>query len=240
MTPPLVVEEGAGGYGSVTDANATSLHVTHRGDFPELERALRQVTLRGDPTILPYAKATITSRRLPIAELRPIATYVLAPQLAYQRRIQAALAERGVDLFELDGLITYELDGVSHTMSPPIVETAYDPALGEVVSALLDGQHRVWLAREQGRDIVRVVEITHVTQNIPILSVPVRWEDVRVVESVPPDTEKRRFRYDSQGELRAAVCYFTDAPITEESYRYFLYRDLAVLGSPGIRSAGKE
>ena len=221
-------------------SDATSLRLTHRGDFPELERALRQVTLKGDPTIHPYATATVTTRRISIAELRPIATYVLAPQLAYQRRIQAGLAERGVDLFDLDGILTYELDGATHTMSPPVVETAYDPALGEVVSALLDGQHRVWLAREQGVESIRVAEITHIAQNIPILSVPLRWEDVRVVESVPLHAEKRRFRYQSPGELRAAVCYFTDAPITDESYRYFLYRDLAVLGSPGIRSAGNE
>ena len=222
----------------MTDAAQFRLH--HRGDFPELERALRQVTLKGDPAIHPYATATITTRRMPIAELRPIATYVLAPQLAYQRRIQAALAEQGIDLFDLAGPITYEVDGVTHTMSPPIVETAYDSALREVVSALLDGQHRVWLAREQGHDTIRVAEITHIAQNIPILSVPQRWEDVRVVESVPPHAEKRRFRYQSPGELRAAVCYFTDAPISEESYRYFLYRDLAVIGSPGIRSAGNQ
>ena len=144
----------------MTDAAQFRLH--HRGDFPELERALRQVTLKGDPAIHPYATATITTRRMPIAELRPIATYVLAPQLAYQRRIQAALAEQGIDLFDLAGPITYEVDGVTHTMSPPIVETAYDSALREVVSALLDGQHRVWLAREQGHDTIRVAEITHI------------------------------------------------------------------------------
>lgn len=223
------------------DANALALHLTHRGDFPELEGALRRVTLHGDRSLRPYATATIASRSAPIADLRPIATYALTSQLDYQRRIRSALAsEYGIDLFDLDGLITYERDGSVYTMTPPVIETAYDPALGEVVSAIVDGQHRVWLARALGYERIRVVEITHIAHDLPLLSLPLRWEDAREVETVPPTGEKRRFRFQSPEALRAAIAHLTKTPITGENFRYFLYRDLAVLGSSGIRSASDE
>lgn len=201
-----------------------------------LETALRAVPLRGDARLHPYQTAHFSRRQMPIATLSPTAFYVLTDQLDQHRSFAKRLRDDlGCDLFGLDELLAYDQDGRDWRIGPVIVETADEPSLGRPVSAIVDGLHRVWLAREQGRDMVAVVEITAIPAHFPLVPLPLQWSDLAVVERVPANEQKRRFRFPTLSDF-PDVSGFSDVPITVENYLYFFYRDLSGLGSGGVRS----
>ena len=125
---------------------------------------------------------------------------------------------------------------VSYRMAPPIVERYYEPTEDKYLSVILDGLHRVWLARELGLKSIWVIEIADIPETLLPVALPLQWEDVKIVEAVPPTNAKRRFRYSSPEELRMSLASLTDSPINKDNFQYFLYRDLGALGSSGIRS----
>jgi hypothetical protein len=201
-----------------------------------LETALRAVPLRGDASLHPYQTAHINCRQMAIASLAPTAFYVLADQLDQHHNFGERLrSDLGRELFELDELLAYEQDGQNWRIAPVIIETAYDPSLGQSVSAIVDGLHRVWLAREQGRTMITVVEITEIPAQFPLVPLPLQWSDLSVVERVPANEQKRRFRFPTLSSF-PDISAFSDAPVTDENYLYFFYRDLSLLGSGGVRS----
>jgi hypothetical protein len=183
-----------------------------------VEQRLRAVTLLLDPSLRPYENARIEITRRRISELSPIASYVLDPQLDLLRRIHATLASRyALSLFDLSGLIEFDLDGQHYSLAPPVVERYDEPALSTEVSVIVDGLHRVSLARALGIRELWVVDISDVPADFPVPALPLHWDDVRAVSTVPADRAKRTFRFPDLEQL------------------YFFYRDLSSLGSRGVR-----
>ncbi len=201
-----------------------------------LESILRDVRLYGDASIKPYATAQIKIIPMRFETLRPTAYYVLEENLEAQRKIRDLLqTHQAISLFALTGLLKYQLDGITHFTAPPIIETYYEPQEAQIVSAIVDGLHRISLARELGLEKMWVVEISHIPPEYPLVPLPLHWEDVKQVKSVPPNNEKRKFRF-ARLEDFPDVSAFSEVNITEENYLYFFYRVLSKLGSQGIRS----
>jgi|GEM_PF-1329802 len=219
------------------DNTAPQLTIEAYQGWLSLAHELRSVTLLGDTTLLPYANAQITVRRMPLSELRPIATYALITQLNHQRRFFSQLATGyALNLFDLTGMVTYRYGDQIHTLAPPIIETYREPATGEMTSVILDGLHRILLAHELQMDAVWVVEVTEVPEHMPVVSLPVDWADVTHMSTVPATNAKRRFRFDSASDLADTMQGHSNVSVTDANFRYFLYRDLAKLGSTGVRS----
>lgn len=204
-----------------------------------LEATLREVALNGDRSILPYAKATIRPRRMAICDLRPSAYYALRKQIAGHYALHEALQREYVfSLFDLTGFIDYvhDGDGVAFRMAPPLIETYHEPTENAAVSVIVDGLHRVLLARELGIESIWVIEITDIPPQYPLVPLPLRWEDVELCDSVPPTHAKRKFRFPTLEQF-PDVSEFSSVHIDESNYLYFFYRDLGALGSDGIRQA---
>lgn len=203
--------------------------------WDEVEAALRDVTLMVDRTQRPYADAKIELKRYAINDLHPIATYTLRPRLQQLEQLQFDLCDRyALSLFDLTGLIEYEVNGEQYRQAPPVVERYYEPVQNRELSVIVDGLHRVSLARRLRVREVWVAEISGVSERFPLVSLPLRWDKVRKVNAVPSDRAKRVFRYATVDEF-PDVSGFSSTPVTPENYLYFFYRDLSVLGSHGIR-----
>ena len=204
-------------------------------DWESLESAMRKVELLGDRSLLPYFSAPIAPRRCIISDLRPTSYYVLRSQIEQHRKLQTKLqSDYMLSLFDLIGMFQYKQNGDSFCISPPIVETYYEPTEGATVTAIVDGLHRLWLARELGLEEVWVIEVSNVPEKFPLVPLPLHWHDVRMVDSVPETSNKRRFRFPSIEDF-PDISNLSQVPVTSKNYRYFFYRDLASLGSSGIR-----
>jgi hypothetical protein len=71
---------------------------------------------------------------------------------------------------------------------------------------------------------------------IPLVTLPVTWDEVRrySVAHPPAPDQKRRYRYTRRADFPDTLAGL-NAQVTENNYQYFFYRDLATLGSAGVR-----
>ncbi len=184
-------------------------------------QALQRVPLLGDRSIFPYRDATIESRVARFGEVYPISLYLLRHHLDMQLRLhELFLKQYAIDTLDLDGghpSLRFRLEGEKEIwhMAPPIVEVSHADG-GKPV--LLDGEHRFMLARELKRPI-RVIWINHIPKEYPPVALPVQWKDVRIFNEVPPESQKRHYRF-------------------PKPRHYFYYRDLSAVASSDIRREG--
>ena len=176
---------------------------------PSLIELVRDVgTLIGGVRI--YRDAEITLRTFDPNSLRPTAKYVVTTNLDFVADMAAELHRSGIDIFHLDELF----EGSGYTIAPPIVE------FSDGVPAIVDGIHRVHLARALGRT-VSVVYIKGVDPNYPIISTPVEWSDVIEYAVKPKESHLLR-------NVRPGISDTSDG-----LKKY--YRDLRRFGSTGRR-----
>ena len=117
----------------------------------ELIACLRRVPLMEQTNVLIYEQALISLEQIHTDCLHPPQNYLWLKELRKTQDLRWSLAERGVDLFRLDGYITYTVrreDGseATYDLYPPIVEESIE-ADGTVALLINDGMHRLYLAR---------------------------------------------------------------------------------------------
>lgn len=200
--------------------------------WDELVRTLRRVPLSGDPRLFPYAASTIGTSIVEINKLSPLSLYYLLPKVNLHRELREhLLAEYRLDILDLAGVVQFE--GMAR-IAPPVVEV-YEETTGNLqgeIWGLVDGMHRVILARQLGLTHIRAIIIHRVPKQFPLVPLPLRWEEVTGVQEVPERSQKRIFRF-KDGESFPDISSFSD--MRPEDVRYFFYRDLSALGSDGIR-----
>lgn len=217
----------------------TSIPTVRERDWEGLEQALRKVPLTGDPGVLPYKEAKISSQVVEASEIYPIARYVLQQNLEVQEKLHRMfMEEHKIDTLDLNGKkggVFFEVEGEEGEwlMSPPVVEIS---AADDNKPVLVDGEHRFMLAREYGQK-VRVIWIEGVPEHVPVVALPIAWNEVEIFDEVPPLTQKRDFRYESLADF-PDISGFSDVPLNEENFHYFFYRDLSGVCSSGIRPSG--
>lgn len=158
--------------------------------FKELEQKLRQVPLKGDPTVRIYEKARILRPALiEPSELLIAQHYVMNPILVNIEEINKQLQEKGISFMDMEGYISFNtledpLEWVD--LLPPVVE--WQPE--EKKYLICDGAHRVSLAKMRGRKI-KVVRTLDLDPTYPYYAYPNanNWEDVKFVQE-PPDKKK--------------------------------------------------
>jgi len=112
---------------------------------------LRRVPLMTRTDVLVYAQALISLEQIHTNFLNPPQNYIWLQELRKIQELRWSLAAWGVDLFRLDGYVTYTVrlaDGEEevYALYPPIVEESFE-ADGTLALIINDGMHRVYLAR---------------------------------------------------------------------------------------------
>lgn len=176
----------------------------------ELVQLVRSIeTLDGGIPVYKNAEIRI-SREYP-EFLYPSAKYVLRSNLETVSYLRSKYLRQGVDILKLDGLYS---DGKT-VISPPIVEWS------DNCWVIVDGLHRLWLARYENLGRVNVLKIRGSNPDYPIISYPVVWREVAEYAQKPEKPHLlRNIRNDIKDE--------------SESLRRY-YRDFSVLGSSGRR-----
>jgi hypothetical protein len=156
----------------------------------ELTERLRRVPLLKQPDILVYAEALISLEQIRTDQLAPTQNYVWLEEFRKVQDLRWSLAEHGVDLFRLDGFVTYtvrESDGAKklYNVYPPVVEESLE-ADGSVALLINDGMHRLYLARLE-RVAPQVIYVRGVPKQYPYYAFPRPggWEGIDLLANNP-------------------------------------------------------
>jgi len=167
-------------------------------DIIDLERhsaaalidCLRRVPLLKQPEVMIYQQALISLEMIRTHALNPAQNYLWLQELRKAQELRWSLAAWGVDLFRLDGYITYTVrladgDEVSYDLYPPIVEESIE-ADGTVALLINDGMHRLYLARLEWV-IPQVTFIRGIPRDYPYYAFPrvQGWEGLDLLEENP-------------------------------------------------------
>lgn len=161
-----------------------------RHDVGELISRLRQVPLLKQPEVFVYQEALISLEQIHTDSLHPPQNYVWMQELRKTQELRWSLAAWGVDLFRLDGFVTYTVrlpDGAEATFDlyPPIVEESIEGD-GTVALVINDGMHRLYLARLEWV-IPQVTYVRGVPKEYPYYAFPRpgRWEGIELLAENP-------------------------------------------------------
>ena len=146
-----------------------------RHDSQELVERLRQVPLLQQPEVRVYAGAHISLEHIHTDQLSPTQNYVWLTEFKKVQELRWSLAGHGVDLFRLEGFLSYTVRGAdgreeSYNVYPPVVEESVE-ADGSVALLINDGMHRLYLARLE-RVVPQVVYIRGVPKEYPYYAFP--------------------------------------------------------------------
>lgn len=168
----------------------------------ELIKKLRRVTLLYSSEIknpvFVYKTAEIELTNLPVSILMPEQFYEVEKQLAKLEDLQKALQVKNIDMFNLNGYVSYITNESQriHTLLPVIIEYQLEKD-GSINPIILDGCHRISIARSQKLDTVQVIKVAKVSKKYPVygLANPNGWQDVKLVQTAPDKKDKRLWRF---------------------------------------------
>jgi len=130
----------------------------------------------------PYEWARIDIRMVDPAKVFPTAKYVLRKNLARIAVLADELAKEDVDIFNLRGVV--KIRGGEY-ICPPILEV-WGEAPYNGTPVIVDGAHRLYLARQRGIQISCVEISGNITSMLPVL--PLKgWHEVLEQDTVPED-----------------------------------------------------
>jgi hypothetical protein len=161
-----------------------------RHSAAELLSRLRRVPLLKQPDVLVYDQALISLEQIHTDSLNPAQNYVWLEELRKTQELRWSLAAHGVDLFKLDGFVTYTVglpDGeeVTYDLYPPVVEESIE-ADGTVALIINDGMHRLYLARLEWV-VPQVTYVRGIPKDYPYYAFPrrERWEGLDLLAENP-------------------------------------------------------
>lgn len=157
---------------------------------PELIARLKEVPLLEEPDVFVYREALITLEQIRTDCLNPAQNYLWLQELRKTQELRWSLAAQGVDLFKLDGYVTYTVRGENgaeevYDLYPPIVEESLE-ADGTLARVINDGMHRLYLARLEWV-VPQVVYIRGVPKEYPYYAYPRQqgWEGLDLLAENP-------------------------------------------------------
>jgi hypothetical protein len=161
----------------------------------ELVRCLRRVPLLKQPEVLVYGQALISLESIHTDCLNPAQNYIWLEELRKTQELRWSLAAHGVNLFRLDGYVTYtvRLHGggeETYDLYPPIVEESIE-ADGTVTRIINDGMHRLYLARLEWV-VPQVVYIRGLPKAYPYYAYP-RREGWAGLDLLPENPDKATY-----------------------------------------------
>jgi hypothetical protein len=151
---------------------------------------LRRVPLMTRTDVLVYAQALISLEQIHTNCLNPPQNYIWLQELRKIQELRWSLAAWGVDLFRLDGYVTYTVrlaDGEEevYALYPPIVEESFE-ADGTLALIINDGMHRLYLARLEWV-VPQVTYVRGIPKEYPYYAFPRPggWEGLELLADNP-------------------------------------------------------
>jgi len=161
----------------------------------ELVSRLRRVPLQEQPEVQIYQNALISLECIHTRHLHPPQNYIWLAELKKVQELRWGLREHGVDMFHLNGFVTYTVEEVGgelvdYDLYPPIIEESFE-ADGTVALLINDGMHRIYLARSEWL-IPQVVYVRGVPKEYPYYAFP-RPQGWEGIDLLPDNPDKNRY-----------------------------------------------
>jgi len=151
---------------------------------------LRKVPLLERTDVLVYSQALISLEQIHTNCLNPPQNYIWLQELRKTQELRWSLSAWGVDLFRLDGYVTYTVrlpggEEVVYDLYPPVVEESFE-ADGRLALIINDGMHRLYLARLEWV-IPQVTYVRGIPKEYPYYAFPRPggWEGVDLLADNP-------------------------------------------------------
>ena len=151
---------------------------------------LRRVPLMDRTDVLVYSQALISLEQIHPDCLNPPQNYIWLQELRKTQELRWSLAAWEVDLFRLDGYVTYTVrlaggEEVVYDLYPPIVEESFE-ANGRLALIINDGMHRLYLARMEWV-VPQVTYIRGIPKEYPYYAFPRPggWEGLDLLADNP-------------------------------------------------------
>lgn len=175
------------------------MNISHLKKYPKehLIDKLKKVILlnsekMGKP-IFVYKNAKIVLRKIKIKDLLPLQLYQLmsSNQLVwnlyeiFQKKYKA-------DIFNMDGYFTYASEGKKYAFVPPVIEHVKTPT-GKMEKIIIDGLHRILLAKKLKKEEVAVVVVENIPEKLILPVVPNSWEEIKVMKIAPESKYRRKW-----------------------------------------------
>lgn len=161
----------------------------------ELIKNLRKVILlnseKKGKRIFIYKNTLIELKAVKVKDLVPLQLYQLKSSNQLVKDLHNIFRKKyKEDIFHMNGYCVYESDNKKYTFIPPIVECV-ENSNGKVQNVVIDGLHRMLLARKLKKEKVTVVVIKNIPQKLILPVVPNAWEEMVAVD-VPPESKNKR------------------------------------------------
>jgi hypothetical protein len=151
---------------------------------------LRRVPLLERTDVLVYSQALISLELIHTTSLNPPQNYIWLRELRKTQELRWSLASWGVDLFRLNGYVTYTVrqeggEEAVYDLYPPVVEESFE-ADGTVALIINDGMHRLYLARLECV-VPQVTYVRGVPKEYPYYAFPRPggWEGLDILAENP-------------------------------------------------------
>ena len=151
---------------------------------------LRKVPLLERTDVLVYSQALISLEQIHPNCLNPPQNYIWLQELRKTQELRWSLSAWGVDLFRLDGYVTYTVrlpggEEVVYDLYPPIVEESFE-ADGTLALIINDGMHRLYLARMEWV-VPQVTYVRGIPKEYPYYAFPRTggWEGLDLLADNP-------------------------------------------------------
>ena len=165
-------------------------------DYKKLYANLKLTTLKGNDSIKPYDKASMSLRDLSISDIMPTSFYYFSDHVNILKQTRGELRKNNLNIFHLNGYVEFEKDNQLLTLTPPIIEIVNGKNL------LLDGMHRVMLSHILNQKTIQCVVIENSNPLPYAIENPNGWEDVKEFKNKVPEGFKTRNRRYSDNEYK--------------------------------------
>jgi hypothetical protein len=151
---------------------------------------LRRVPLMERTDVLVYSQALISLEQIHPDCLNPPQNYIWLQELRKTQELRWSLGDWGVDLFRLDGYVTFTVrlasgEEVVYDLYPPIIEESFE-ADGRMALIINDGMHRLYLARMEWV-VPQVTYVRGIPKEYPYYAFPRTggWEGLDLLADNP-------------------------------------------------------
>lgn len=159
----------------------------------DLIERMKNVPLKKQPDIKVYENTFITLENIHCNNIFPTQNYIWLKELYKVQELRWGLLEYGVDIFNLNGFVTYTVNykddfsefDMIYDMYPPVVEESFEKD-GNMIMLINDGMHRLWLARQE-HIIPQVVYVRGIPKEYPYYAFPRvnKWNGIDILEENP-------------------------------------------------------
>jgi hypothetical protein len=187
-----------------------NIEIVNRWSFSELVEKVRQVPLMqkiDGKDVFVYEDARISKKTFHPEEINLTSCYLLSKNSKVQRELREHLMGKyNVDPLHLDGALELRNDsGEEWVLTPPIIELIpkmvkyvpngvdlpYDVPVRVQLPCVIEGLHRVSLARELDEPFDSLF-ISGILKDAPFYSHPNGWDRVKSFDEVPRSKEEKK------------------------------------------------